>query len=187
MSNLEEGTMMHFITRAGSGLRMLLAGVSGAALLCMAGAGSAEAAANCVKGDRKAPYMVGWANIYAVPTWMKQTEDTIVDEVEQLKKEGLVKDLMITDAQGNAQTQIQQIQSMIDANMDAIVIDAGSSSALDRVIADACEKGIAVINFDSLVDTENLTAKINTDSAEWGERAAQWMVDHWVARARSSS
>ncbi len=115
--------MMHFITRAGSGLRMLLAGVSGAALLCMAGAGSAEAAANCVKGDRKAPYMVGWANIYAVPTWMKQTEDTIVDEVEQLKKEGLVKDLMITDAQGNAQTQIQQIQSMIDANMDAIVID----------------------------------------------------------------
>lgn len=168
---------MHFITRAGSGLRMLLAGVSGAALLCMAGAGSAEAAANCVKGDRKAPYMVGWANIYAVPTWMKQTEDTIVDEVAQLKKEGLVKDLMITDAQGNAQTQIQQIQSMIDANMDAIVIDAGSSSALDRVIADACEKGIAVINFDSLVDTENLTAKINTDSAEWGERAAQWMVD----------
>ncbi|WP_247642353.1 hypothetical protein [Brucella sp. NVSL 07-0026] len=107
--------MMHFITRAGSGLRMLLAGVSGAALLCMAGAGSAEAAANCVKGDRKAPYMVGWANIYAVPTWMKQTEDTIVDEVAQLKKEGLVKDLMITDAQGNAQTQIQQIQSMIDA------------------------------------------------------------------------
>ncbi|WP_176038274.1 ABC transporter substrate-binding protein [Brucella tritici] len=169
--------MMHFMTKAGSGFRMLLAGVSGAALLCMAGVGSAEAAANCVKGDRKAPYTVGWANIYAVPTWMKQTEATIVDEVARLKKEGLVKDLMITDAQGNAQTQIQQIQSMIDANIDAIVIDAGSSSALDRVIADACEKGIAVINFDSLVDTENLTAKINTDSAEWGERAAQWMVD----------
>lgn len=141
------------------------------------GAGGAEAAANCIKGDRKAPYTVGWANIYSVPTWMKQTEGTITAEVEALKKDGRVKDLMVTDAQGNAQTQIQQIQSMIDANVDAIIVIAGSSTALDRVIADACDKGIAVVNFDSLVDTDKVTAKINTDSNEWGSKAAQWMVD----------
>lgn len=158
-------------------MRNMLAGASSAVLMLMAGAVSAEAAANCIKGDRKAPYTIGWANIYSVPTWMKQTEATIVDEVDRLKKEGLVKDLMITDAQGNAQTQIQHIQSMIDANVDAIIVIAGSSSALDRVITDACDKGIAVLNFDSLVDTDNLTAKVNTDAHEWGERAAQWMVD----------
>ena len=108
---------------------------------------------------------------------MKQTEGTITAEVEKLKEQGLVKDLMITDAQGNAQTQIQHIQSMIDADVDAIVVIAGSSNALDRVITDACDKGIAVINFDSLVNTDNVTAKINTDSSEWGATAAQWMVD----------
>ena len=85
---------------------------------------AADAAAKCIKGDRKPPYTIGWANIYSVPTWMKQTEGTITDEVAALKKEGLVKDLMITDAQGNAQTQIQQIQSMIDANLDAIIVEA---------------------------------------------------------------
>jgi ribose transport system substrate-binding protein len=157
--------------------RALACGVAAASILMMASAGSASAAANCVKGDRKAPYTIGWANIYSVPTWMKQTQGTITDEVATLKKDGLVKDLMITDAQGNAQTQIQQIQSMIDANVDAIVIEAGSSTALDRVVSDACSKGIAVVNFDSLVDTNNLTAKINTDSSEWGQKAAQWMVD----------
>lgn len=154
----------------------LLFGIAAVSIIA-AGSGTASAAANCIKGDRQAPYTIGWANIYSVPTWMKQTEGTIEAEVDQLKDVGLVDELMVTDAQGNAQTQIQQIQSMIDADVDAIVVIAGSSNALDRVITDACEKGIAVVNFDSLVNTDNVTAKINTDSNEWGATAAQWMVD----------
>ena len=52
-------------------------------LLAGFGAGSqADAAAKCIKGDRKAPYTIGWANIYSVPTWMKQTQGTIEAEVE---------------------------------------------------------------------------------------------------------
>ena len=137
-----------------------------------ASAGSALAAAHCIKGDRKPPYTLGWANIYSVPTWMKQTEGTIRTEVEELKKQGLVDKLSITDAQGDANTQIQQIQSMIDADVDAIIARSPARRPrLDRVIADACAKGIAIINFDSLVDTDQVTAKINTDSAEWGDSA----------------
>jgi len=137
----------------------------------------ADAAAKCIKGDRKPPFTLGWANIYSVPTWMKQTEGTITAEVEELKKQGLVDKLVITDAQGDANTQIQQIQSMIDADVDAILLIAGSSSAPARVIADACAKGIAIVNFDSLVDTDQVTAKINTDSNQWGDTAAKWLIN----------
>jgi len=140
-------------------------------------AAQAEAAANCIKGDRKPPYTLGWANIYSIPTWMKQTEGTITDEVEKLKEAGLVDELVITDAQGDANVQIQQIQSMIDADVDAILLIAGSSTAPARVLADACEKGIAIINFDSLVDTDQVTAKVNTDSNAWGDTAARWLID----------
>ena len=153
---------------------VLAACMAGVALLM--GSVSAQAAAKCVKGEHKPPFTLGWANIYSVPTWMKQTTDTITREVDGLKQKGLVSKLMITDAQGNANTQIQQIQSMIDAKVDAILIDAGSATALNRVIADACSKGIAVLNFDSLVDTDELTAKIDTDQVEWGQQAAAWMV-----------
>ncbi|WEK50466.1 MAG: substrate-binding domain-containing protein [Candidatus Kaistia colombiensis] len=146
-------------------------------LLNVLGASQADAAANCIKGDRKAPYTLGWANIYSVPTWMKQTQGTIEAEVEQLKKEGLVDKLVVTDAQGDSNVQIQQIQSMIDANVDAIILIAGSSTAPARVLADACAKGIAIINFDSLVDTKDVTAKVNTDSHQWGEQATKFMVD----------
>ncbi|MGK9168931.1 ABC transporter substrate-binding protein [Inquilinus limosus] len=151
------------------------AAVAVAALV--AATGAADAAANCIKGDRKPPFTVGWANIYSVPTWMKQTEGTISKMVEELKGKGLVDKLVITDAQGNANTQIQQVQSMIDADVDAIILIAGSATALDRVVADACAKGIAVINFDSLVQTDKVTAKINTDSLDWGRQAAEWLIE----------
>jgi len=145
-------------------------------LLATAHDNAAQAAAKCVKGDRKPPYTIGWANIYSVPTWMKQTQGTIQDIFDQLKAKGLTDRLMITDAEGNANTQIAQMQSMIDADVDAIVLIAGSSSAPNRVVADACKKGIVVINFDSLVDTDELTAKVNTDSAAWGKQAAEFLV-----------
>lgn len=141
-----------------------------------AGGPRAYAAAGCIKGDRKPPYTLGWANIYSVPTWMKQTTDTIEREVAELKQQGQVDALTITDAQGNASTQIQQIQSMIDADIDAILVDAGSATALDRVIAAACAKGIAVVSFDSLVETDELTAKVMGDSKSWGRQAAQWLA-----------
>lgn len=154
-------------------LSHLAAGITVTALMI---GGAAQAAPKCVPTPHKPPFTLGWANIYSVPTWMKQTTDTISQEVDELKKQGLVSKLMITDAQGNANTQIQQIQSMIDAKVDAILIDAGSATALNRVIADACSKGIAVLNFDSLVDTDDLTAKIDTDQVEWGKAAADWLV-----------
>jgi ribose transport system substrate-binding protein len=65
---------------------------------------------------------------------------------------------------------------MIDAKLDAIIVDAGSATALDRVISDACAKGIAVANFDSLVDTNDLTTKIDTDQGQRGKLAAEWLV-----------
>src|ERR1700685_532574 len=149
---------------------------AGLALLQLASAASSLAAANCIKGEHKAPFKIGWANIYSIPTWMKGATGTIEDMANVLKKQGLVDSLMITDAQGNANTQIQQIQSMIDAKLDAIIVDAGSATALDRVIADACSKGIAVANFDSLVDTNDLTTKIDTDQSQWGKLAAEWLA-----------
>ncbi len=163
---------------SGMPLRRSLASLllAGLALAQLAAAPPARAAANCVQGAHKPPYKLGWANIYSVPTWMKETTGTIEKMADQLRQQGLVDKLTITDAQGNANTQIQQIQSMIDARLDAIIVDAGSATALDRVIADACSKGIVVANFDSLVDTNDLTTKIDTDQVAWGKQAAEWLV-----------
>src|ERR671928_58681 len=96
----------------------LLGAATVATALGFAAAPPAMPASKSMKGDRKPPFTVGWANIYSVPTWMKQTQGTIEDIFNQLKAKGLTDRLMITDAEGNANTQISQIQSMIDADVD---------------------------------------------------------------------
>jgi ribose transport system substrate-binding protein len=155
---------------------LLCAAAVAALMVAAAHQNAAQAMAKCMTGERKPPYTIGWANIYSVPTWMKQTQGTLETTIDELKKQGLVDKLVVTDAEGNANTQIAQIQSMIDADVDGIVLIAGSATALDRVVADACKKGIAVINFDSLVTTDELTAKVNTDSNAWGKMAAEFLV-----------
>jgi len=157
-------------------IKTLLSAIAGVAFFAATPSDPAAAMAKCVKGDRKPPYTIGWANIYSVPTWMKQTQGTLEDFFNQMKEKGLTDKLVITDAEGNANTQITQMQSMIDADVDAIILIAGSATALDRVVADACKKGIVVINFDSLVTTDELTAKVNTDSHAWGKQAAEFLA-----------
>lgn len=159
-----------------SSLRAATSAVCLGLIACVGLVSQADAAAKCIKGDRKPPFTIGWANIYSVPTWMKQTGGTIDAEIADLKKQGLVGKFVVTDAQGDANTQVQQMQSMVDANVDAILLESGSSTAPARVVAEACAKGIAIINFDSLVDTDDVTTKINTDSAQWGDSAAKWLI-----------
>jgi ribose transport system substrate-binding protein len=60
------------------------------------------------QGDRKPPYTNGWANISSMPLWMKETQGTIEKEVEDLKKQGLVSKLVVTDAQGDVNRQIRR-------------------------------------------------------------------------------
>ncbi len=152
----------------------------GALALCALSIGwsaDAYALSKCIKEPRKPPYTIAWADIYLAPTWMTQTTQTMNEMTAELKKDGLVKDFTIQNANGNVTQQIQQIQAMIDANTDIIIVDAGSPTALDRVVAQACSKGIAVISFDSPIDTNNLTTKIEVSPKAWGEATAQWMID----------
>jgi ribose transport system substrate-binding protein len=145
--------------------------------LSLGWSGEAFALSKCIKAPRKPPYTVAWADIYLAPTWMTQTTQTMNDMAAELKKDGLVKDFTIQNANGNVTQQIQQIQAMMDANTDVIIVDAGSPSALDRVVAQACDKGIAVISFDSPINTNQLTTKIEVSAKAWGETTAQWLID----------
>lgn len=133
--------------------------------------------AKCITTPRKPPYTVAWADIYLAPTWMTQTTQTMNDMAAELKKQGLLKGFSIQNANGNVSQQVQQIQAMIDANDDVIIVDAGSPTALDRVVAQACRKGIAVISFDSPIHTDELTTKIEVSAQSWGDATANWVID----------
>jgi hypothetical protein len=53
----------------------------------------------------------------------------------------------------------------------------GSATALDQVVEQAHQAGVIVVNWDSVVSTDQLTAIVNTNQDQWGQMTAQWLVD----------
>jgi ribose transport system substrate-binding protein len=123
------------------------------------------------------PIKVGWSTIYTTPSWMTETQNEIEAEVERLRDMGAEIEFQVFDANGDTATQIAQIQTMIDQEFDICLLIAGSATALDQVVESAHSAGVIVVNWDSTVSTDQLTAIVNTDQHQWGNMTAQWLVD----------
>jgi len=136
--------------------------------------GNAHASTKTMVPSHKGNYTIGWADIYLTPSWMQETKQMIDSEANRLKSQGLTK-FQIFNANGDTSQQIAQIRSMIDQHYSAIVVDAGSATALNPVIDEAVAKGIPVVNFDSLV-TSPKPIKVNTDQRKWGVITGKWLV-----------
>jgi ribose transport system substrate-binding protein len=119
---------------------------------------------------------VGWSTIYLTPSWMQQTDKMIKDDVAKLKQDGKVADYQVFNANGDTSQQIAQIRAMIQQKYDVILVDAGSSTALNPALEQAADAGITVANFDSLVTSEKVV-RVGTDQTEWGRMMGQWLGD----------
>lgn len=85
-------------------------------------------------------------------------------------------DLEIQVAGPNAQRQIQQINSMVQAGADAIVVYPISPTALNNVVRNACDQGVLVIAYDGEI-TEPCAFNVSIDQLEAGRVTAEWLVE----------
>jgi ribose transport system substrate-binding protein len=85
-------------------------------------------------------------------------------------------DLQIQVAGPNAQRQIQQINSMVQAGAEAIVVFPISPTALNQVVKNACNKGVTVIAYDAEI-TEPCAYNVSIDQEEAGRVTAEWLVE----------
>ncbi len=85
-------------------------------------------------------------------------------------------DLKVQVAGPNAQKQIQQINSMVQAGADAIVVYPISPTALNGAVKNACAKGVMVIAYDSII-TEPCAYNVHIDQLAWGTKSAEWLVE----------
>jgi ribose transport system substrate-binding protein len=99
------------------------------------------------------------------------------ERIAKYTADGTVSEFYVANANGDTSTQIAQIENLIAQKYDAIIIIAGSSTALNTVIEKAHEAGIVVINTDSLVTTDELTSRIGTSDAQFGELNAKYVAD----------
>jgi ribose transport system substrate-binding protein len=76
----------------------------------------------------------------------------------------------------SAQRQIQQINAMVQAGANAIVIYPISPTALNQAVKNACDKGVVIFAYDSRIE-EPCAHNVAVDQVAVGQKTAEWLVD----------
>jgi ribose transport system substrate-binding protein len=83
-------------------------------------------------------------------------------------------DFSVQASGDNAQKQIQQINAMVQAGADAIIVYPISPTALNQVIKRACDKGVVIMTYDSYVE-EPCAHHVGIDAVQAGYERAKWL------------
>ena len=84
-------------------------------------------------------------------------------------------DLQVQVAGPNAQRQIQQINAMVQAGAQAIVVYPISPTALNAAVKNACAKGVVIIAYDGAI-SEPCAYNVTIDQEEAGRVTADWLA-----------
>ena len=132
---------------------------------------SASAARTASRPDK---YTIYLSNNFVGNDWRQQmirvaelavTKPPLADRVE----------LKVENVENTVQAQINSLNNIIRAKPDAILIDAGSDTALNPTIKKACDAGIVVVSFDQVV-TEECAYALESDWDRIPAVLAEWMA-----------
>ncbi|MEZ5665964.1 MAG: sugar ABC transporter substrate-binding protein [Alphaproteobacteria bacterium] len=137
-------------------------GVAGS--LALAGAGQAQE-----------PYKIFLSMSYIGNDWQAEAANMVQAMAAHASMRDRV-DLEVQVAGPNAQRQIQQINSMVQAGADAIVVYPISPTALNNVVRNACDQGVLIIAYDAEI-TEPCAYNVSIDQLEAGRVTAEWLVE----------
>lgn len=127
-------------------------------------------------GESAGPFTIGISNGFVGSEYRTQMIADIEAAAEQYQADGSLEDLVMENADTDVNGQIQQVRNLINAGVDAIIVDPNSGSALDQVFKEATDQGILVFAIDQAV-TEESVINVGIDQALWAETSAQWLAD----------
>ena len=144
---------------------LLLAGVVASAAL--------SAAVVPAQAEAK-KYTIYLSNNFVGNDWRQQMERVATVSVSKGPLKDRV-DLRIENVENTVQAQINSLNNIIREKPDAILVDAGSDSALNPTIKKACDAGIVVISFDQVV-TEPCAYALASDWDRIPAVMAEWLA-----------
>jgi ribose transport system substrate-binding protein len=143
--------------------------LSAAALLCTAGAASADTS------DKT----IALSNNYAGNSWRQAMLESWQKVTGKAVEDGVVASAdAFTTAENQATEQAAQIQNMILQGYDAIVINAASPTALNGAVKEACDAGITVVSFDGIV-TEPCAWRVAVDFQKMGSDQLDYLAGRY--------
>lgn len=98
--------------------------------------------------------VIALSNSFYGNDWRRQMVDAFTEAAEAAKEQGLIEDYVVLNGDGSVPQQQSQLADLILRGVDAIAINAASETALNDVVSKACEAGIEVLAFDSLLTAD---------------------------------
>lgn len=100
---------------------------------------------------KSGPFTIGYSDSFSANSWRANALARLKADVDTYKASGLTSDLVATNSNLDNNLQIQQITSMINQGVDAIIAIPNSPTAFNKVIKQAYDKGIPFITLASHV------------------------------------
>lgn len=126
--------------------------------------------------DTSGPFKIGISNGFVGSEYRTQMIDDIKEAAKEYQDAGELEELVMENADTDVNGQIQQIRNLIKADVDAIIVDPNSGSALDAVFKEATDQGIKVYAIDQAV-TEKSVTNIGINQGDWAATSAEWLAD----------
>lgn len=149
-------------------LRTKLLGLAAAAAIGLGALATAPAA------QAQGKYKIYLSMSYIGNDWQAEAAN-MVKAMAQSKELASKVDLRVQVAGANAQRQIQQINAMVQAGAQAIVVYPISPTALNQVVKNACAKGVKIFAYDAEI-TEPCAYNVHIDQKEAGRVTAEWLA-----------
>src|SRR5690242_9154907 len=121
------------------------------------------------------PYRIALANGFIGNTWRIQMIKTAKAYAEQPDVKAKLKEFKVVSTGEDVAAQIAAVNNFIDSGYDAIVINAQNPTAFAPVIKRAKAKGVILVAFDNILDTED-AINVDVDQKGLGEYWAKWLV-----------
>lgn len=97
-------------------------------------------------------------------TWRQKVNREI--KIGQYKYKNV--DVSFCSADNNAKRQVQQIDSLVESNVDLLIVAPSDASTVAPAVERAYKKGIPVILFDRKIDSDSYTTYVGADNVEIG-------------------
>jgi ribose transport system substrate-binding protein len=144
------------------------------ALLAVSALAAGVVAYTATAAPKAKKYTIYLSNNFLGNDWRQQMERVAKVSVSKGPLLGRV-DLHVENAETTVQAQLNSLNNIIKRKPDAILVDAGSGSALNPTLKRACSLGILVISFDQVV-SEPCAYKVESNWNAIPKVLAAWMA-----------
>ncbi|NLN70791.1 MAG: substrate-binding domain-containing protein, partial [Chloroflexi bacterium] len=130
-----------------------------------------------VPSEKGAPFTIGISNPFISGEYRTQMIDNLITINEEYKALGLTKDLVIENFDTDVAGQIEQLENLINAGVDAILVNPGDAVALNQILEEAVDMGILVFSIDQEIEAKGVI-NVGHNQYEFARISAEWLAEN---------